>query len=161
MVGGDEAKPLGGRPMEPEAFTDNEDIVSALPIKAHLVSLEAVRFSLPTIKRLIPLLQSMQDQATALTEELNILMDGMLPEDPHIVEISDLLAKIVVEWQATNAAVSASGAILNSIDPVIVEWYGVVDGRLALYCWNEGEADIEWYHWPEEGCLSRRPILEA
>ncbi len=161
MAQGDEDTPFAGRPMEPSALIDDGDSRSSLPKKANLVTLDSARNSLPTVKRLIPLLQSLQDQAIAITGELDILMDGLLSTDPHVIEISDFLANIVVEWQAATAAITLSGAIINSIDPAIIEWYGVVDGRLALYCWSEGEVDIEWFHWPEESYNSRRPILEV
>ena len=37
------------------------------------------------------------------------------------------------------------------MDPGRLEWYGVVDRRMALFSWAVGEEDIEWYYRMEEG----------
>lgn len=66
-------------------------------------------------------------------------MDELHPI-PIIVEISYLLRKIrtcqekIVDCETINATMTASGVIISDLDASIVEFNGVVEGSLVLYC---------------------------
>ncbi|MBI2931645.1 MAG: DUF2203 domain-containing protein [Planctomycetes bacterium] len=49
-------------------------------------------------------------------------------------------------------------ALLKSVDTGLVDFYGVIDGRLVFLCWKRGEKSIEYYHHLEEGFGGRREI---
>ena len=34
------------------------------------------------------------------------------------------------------------------------------DGRTYLLCWLDGEASIDWWHWPEDGFAGRTPLSQ-
>ncbi|MCP2327168.1 hypothetical protein HDA40_005675 [Hamadaea flava] len=42
--------------------------------------------------------------------------------------------------------------------PVLLDFPGVRDGRAVLWCWLEGDDDIEWYHRVDCGFPGRRPV---
>lgn len=161
MVERDEVVPVGGRPMDPGPLLESGELSFDLPKGTRLMRIDEARNTLPAIKRLLPILQSLHDEARSLTEELEVLLDGLIPEDPHVVELSDHLAKVVVEWQAGMVALQSTGAVLKGLDPGLIDWYGVVDGEVVHYCWKEGEEDIEWYHSLQAGFGGRRPLVEA
>ena len=132
-----------------------------LPQNAHLVTIEQARESLPEAEQLLFELQIKNDQAQGLTEEIEVLLEQLEPEDDHVVEIADTLALVIRSWQSTVSKLELTGARIASLDPGRLEWYGVVDGDLALYSWCVGEEDIEWYHYMDSTYLSRKPLIEA
>ncbi|MED5291656.1 MAG: DUF2203 family protein, partial [Candidatus Thermoplasmatota archaeon] len=95
------------------------------------------------------------------TEEIEILLETLPPEHPHVVEMSELLGGLVAHWQQTIARIEKEGARVAGLDPGRIEWYGVVDNHLMLYSWACGEPDIEWYYGLDEGFSSRKPLIEA
>jgi hypothetical protein len=41
---------------------------------------------------------------------------------------------------------------------VLLDFPGEREGRSVLWCWLEGDADIEWYHRTECGFAGRRRV---
>ena len=106
-------------------------------------------------------LQSLQDQANDLTEELEILIETLQPFHEHVQEIADQLGQIVTEWQSIGDILENMGARVVGFEPGLLEWHGVVDGYLVMYSWCQGEEDIEWWHPMDTGINGRRPLIEA
>ena len=78
--------------MEISMLENSEEIAQQLPHNAHLVSIEQARESLPEAKQLLIELQVMNDYAHDLTEEIEVLLEDLEPEDEHVVEVADTLA---------------------------------------------------------------------
>ena len=152
---------FSGRPMEINMLENSEEIEQQLPHNAHLVTIEQARESLPEAKQLLIELQVMNDYAHDLTEEIEILLEDLEPEDEHVVEVADTLANTIRNWQIISSNLSLTGARVASLDQGRLEWYGAVDGEIALYSWCFGEEDIEWYHELNSSFLSRKPLIEA
>jgi hypothetical protein len=55
-------------------------------------------------------------------------------------------------------ALAGAGAQVKGYAPVLLDFPGERDGRAVLWCWLEGDADIEWYHRAECGFAGRRRI---
>lgn len=49
-------------------------------------------------------------------------------------------------------------AVVKSVEQGLVDFYGVIDGRLVFLCWKRGEKSVEFYHHLEEGFAGRQPI---
>ena len=152
---------FSGRPMEINMLENSEEITQQLPHNAHLVTIEQARESLPEAKQLLIELQVMNDYAHDLTEEIEVLLEDLEPEDEHVVEVADILANTIRNWQIISSNLSLTGARVASLDQGRLEWYGVVDGEIALYSWCFGEEDIEWYHHTDATYLTRKPLIEA
>lgn len=54
--------------------------------------------------------------------------------------------------------VSASGVQVKGWAPLLLDWPGIRAGIPVLWCWLEGEDDIDWYHRLECGFPGRRPV---
>ena len=132
-----------------------------LPDGALVVTIEQARDSLSEAKNVLMVLQAMSDEAHDLTNELELLLDQYDMTHPHVMEVAEHLGSMVAQWQASVARLESIGARIVSMDPGRLEWYGVVDHRMALFSWAVGEPDIEWYYRMEEGFPSRKPLIEA
>jgi hypothetical protein len=152
---------FSGRPMEIGMLENSEERTQLLPHDAHLVTIEQARESLSEAVQLLIELQVMNDYAHDLTEEIEILLEDLQPEDEHVVEVADTLAMTIRNWQKVSSKLSLTGARVASLEPGRLEWYGVVDGDIALYSWCFGEDDIEWYHHTNATYLTRKPLIEA
>lgn len=147
--------------MEISMLENSDQKVQLLPHNAHLVTIEQARESLDEAVQLLIELQVVNDYAHDLTGEMEVLLEDLDPEDEHVVEVADTLATTIRNWQIISSKLSLTGARVASLDPGRLEWYGVVDGEIALYSWCFGEEDIEWYHHADTTYLTRKPLIEA
>ena len=150
-----------GLPMELDELSPEAALPYPLPEGALVVTIEQARASLPEASNVLMVLQAMSDEAHDLTNELELLLDRYTMTHPHVMEVAEHLGQLVTQWQASVARLESIGARIVSMDPGRLEWYGVVDHRMALFSWAVGEADIEWYYRMEEGFPSRKPFIEA
>jgi len=144
-----------------EELSHEADLPYPLPDGARVVTIEEARASLPEAQNVLMVLQAMSDEAHDLTNELELLLEGYSMTHPHVLEVAEHLGSLVNQWQASVARWESIGARIVSMDHGRLEWYGVVDHRMALFSWAVGEADIEWYYRMEEGFPSRKPLIEA
>jgi hypothetical protein len=144
-----------------EELLPDEELPYPLPDGAMVVTIEDARASLKEASAVLMVLQAMSDEAHDLTDELELLLDRYPMTHPHVLEVAEHLGQLVAQWQANVERLESVGARIVSMDPGRLEWYGVVDHRMALFSWAVGEADIEWYYRMEEGFPSRKPLIEA
>ena len=147
--------------MELDELSPEAALPYPLPEGALVVTIEEARASLPEASNVLMVLQAMSDEAHDLTNELELLLDRFSMTHPHVMEVAEHLGQLVTQWQASVARLESIGARIVSMDPGRLEWYGVVDHRMALFSWAVGETDIEWYYRMEEGFPSRKPLIEA
>lgn len=147
--------------MELDELSPDADLPYPLPEGAMVVTIEQARASLVEASNVLMVLQAMSDEAHDLTDELELLLDRYPMTHPHVMEVAEHLGQLVTQWQANVERLESVGARIVSMDPGRLEWYGVVDHRMALFSWAVGEPDIEWYYRMEEGFPSRKPLIEA
>ncbi len=152
---------FSGLPMELNELSTDEELPYPLPDGATVVTIEQARASLNEASSVLMVLQAMSDEAHDLTNELELLLDQYPMTHPHVMEVAEHLGQLVAHWQANVERLESVGARIVSMDPGRLEWYGVVDHRMALFSWAVGEEDIEWYYRMEEGFPSRKPLIEA
>ena len=150
-----------GLPMELNELSTEEILPYPLPDGAVVVTIEQARATLPEASNILMVLPAMSDEAHDLTNELELLLDQFAMTHPHVLEVAEHLGGLVSQWQNNVARLERIGARIVSMDPGRLEWYGVVDRRMALFSWAVGEMDIEWYYRMEEGFPSRKPLIEA
>ena len=155
-----QSPPLAGQPMSITELLD-EMALLAIPEGWKVVTIEEARKELPIAKNLLFELQSLQDQAHDLTEELEIIVESLHPFHEHVQEIANQLGDVVKEWQLIGDKLELLGARIAGFEPGLLEWHGVVDGYLVMYSWCQGEDDIEWWHPMDTGINGRRPLVEA
>ena len=150
-----------GLPMELDELSPEAALPYPLPEGAIVVTIEQARETLPEAQNVLMVLQAMSDEAHDLTNELELLLDQYPMTHPHVMEVAEHLGQMVAQGQASVGRLESMGARIVSMDPGRLEWYGVVDRRMALFSWAVGETDIEWYYRMEEGFPSRKPLIEA
>ena len=53
------------------------------------------------------------------------------------------------------------GIVLRDVDQGLVDFPArSPSGRPYLLCWVVGEAEVGWWHWPEDGFAGRTPLSE-
>jgi hypothetical protein len=147
--------------MELNELSPDAELPYPLPDGAKVVTIDEARSSLPEACNVLMVLQAMSDEAHDLTDELELLLDRYPMTHPHVMEVAEHLGELVAQWQGNVQRLESIGARIVSMDPGRLEWYGVVDRRMALFSWAVGEEDIEWYYRMEEGFPSRKPLIEA
>ena len=147
--------------MELDELSPDADLPYPLPEGAMVVTIEQARASLTEASNVLMVLQAMSDEAHDLTDELELLLDRYPMTHPHVMEVAEHLGQLVTQWQANVERLESVGARIVSMEPGRLEWYGVVDHRMALFSWAVGEIDIEWYYRMEEGFPARKPLIEA
>ena len=65
----------------------DEMALLAIPDGSKVVTIEEARMELPQAKKLLIALQSLQDEAHNLTEELEVLVEDLSPHHEHVVEV--------------------------------------------------------------------------
>jgi len=76
--------------------------------------------------------------------ELASHLAGMKKAEEEI----ERLSKRVARW----------GGQLKSLDPPLVDFYGVREGRLVFWCWTRGDKKIEHWHHVDQGFANRQPV---
>ncbi|MEC7097430.1 MAG: DUF2203 family protein [Candidatus Thermoplasmatota archaeon] len=150
-----------GRPMEVSDLLNFEQALDKIPSTAKMMTIDEARESLPQARALMIQLQAISDNAADLTEELDIILESYDSSHEHVTELADYLASMIHTWHQIVNKMEETGARMACLDPCRLEWYGVVDERLVLYSWAEGEEDIEWYHSVDSSFMSRKPLIEA
>jgi len=74
---------------------------------------------------------------------------------PHggLADAKALEARLYAELEHFNQV----GAQVKGFAPLLLDFPGERDGEPVLWCWLEGDRDIEWYHRVDTGFAGRRP----
>jgi len=73
----------------------------------------------------------------------------------------DRLQTMILDLGQALESVVAHGVIIQEIDPAMVDFPSVLDGRVVLLSWQYGEPAVEYFHEVEEGFESREPLPDA
>lgn len=85
---------------------------------------------------------------------------AMNEKDPFFEAESQLeFMRIEVELLVENFA--RKGVQLKMINPGLIDFPAVLDGKDVLICWKEGEERITHYHGWHDGFIGRKPHPEA
>jgi hypothetical protein len=71
-----------------------------------------------------------------------------------VPEAKALEARLYAEMED----IAEAGAQVKGWAPLLLDWPGVRDGVPVLWCWLEGEGDIDWYHRIDCGFPGRRRV---
>jgi hypothetical protein len=62
------------------------------------------------------------------------------------------------EFERCQKMIAKLGGQVKGLDPALVDFYGVRDGRLVFWCWTRGETKIDHWHHVDEGFASRQKV---
>lgn len=136
----------------PRVFTVEEATALLPKMEAAFVALDRIRERLKAVKSKMDVLEMIHGSGI-----LNV-------EGPDRREYAQCLSEvdgIRKQYEVECAGVHELGGYLKATEDGLVDFYGVVDGRLVWLCWKRGEAAIAHYHHLEDGFTGRRPLPES
>ena len=135
--------------MGPRIYTPRE--ASALIPKLDRIfkDLDAIRDRLKSIKAKTDVLEMIWG------EEVRTETNPDHREYAHYIEE---VAQAKKDFAAASVRVQELEGDVKSIEQGLVDFYGVIEGRLVFLCWKRGEKAIEHYHHLEDGFQGRQPI---
>ena len=114
-------------------------------------------FNLAEARALLPAAKARADQVIAVRAELAIRMHAVRSGDrTQLADAKGGEARLgeILEWFAEQ------GIEVKGFAPILIDFPSRIGGREVLLCWLENEADIGWWHDPEQGFMGRRPLAE-
>jgi hypothetical protein len=133
-----------------------------------IFTLEEVNALMPRLK---PLVAAQMDRRGAIEEQLQKLASrlGTAPDSiqveesdpPDVRGLKRELAERVEIYHAGWREVEGLGAVLKDPRTGLVDFYGMVDGKIVWLCWKHGEDAVMHYHGLHEGFAARKPIEKA
>lgn len=135
--------------MGPRVYTPREANALVPQLNRVMDDLDQIRGRMRQIKGKIDVLEMIWgDEVQAETN----------PDHREYAHYAEEIEKIKKEFEAASRRLGELEGVLKSVEQGLVDFYGVIDGRLVFLCWKRGEKAIEYYHHLEEGFSGRQPI---
>ncbi len=80
------------------------------------------------------------------------------PDHGEFQHYLDELRGLEERFQKIVASFSEYGATVKGLEPGLLDFYGLRDGRLVFLCWRRGESRCEYWHHVDAGFSGRQPI---
>lgn len=125
-------------------------------------TLEEANELLPILTELIHDLRKKRDQAAEIEiqiDALELVSEG--GENTSARELERLMEKhqqAVSEFYDLVDEIQLNGCLLKDVDLGLIDFYGVVKGRIVCLCWRIGEKRVGFWHDVKEGYAGREPL---
>ena len=117
-----------------------------------------VVFTLAEARRLLATLRPRVDELIVLRADLAELRADLAATGASpLGGVADAKA-LDARLHGTVELIHGHGAQIKGLAPVLLDFPGERDGRPVLWCWLEGDDDIDWYHRTECGFAGRRRV---
>ncbi|OBR65162.1 cell division protein DivIVA [Paenibacillus oryzae] len=127
-----------------------------------LFTLKEANDLLPTIKAELANLQKLSNELEAQHTIYQILKNKTVDTSSEpLFELESRLEFKQLEIKLFVENFTRKGVLLKMIEPGLLDFPSVVDGKEVLLCWREGEERITHYHEHEDGFAGRRPHPES
>lgn len=117
---------------------------------------------LPLLTQLLSELKKKREEVTVFETQIDALELISDAESKHSVEeLNRLIEKhhqTVAEFYAIVEAIHQNGCVLKDVDLGLVDFYGIVEGRVVCLCWRLGEDKVQYWHEVNEGYIGREPL---
>ena len=120
----------------------------------------------PRLERIFGQLDSIRDRLKRIKGKVDVL-EMLWGEEVHSESNPDAreyghymeeIEEAKKAYEGANRKIAEIEAIVKSVEHGLVDFYGVVEGRLVFLCWKRGEKSVESYHHLEEGFAGRQPL---
>jgi hypothetical protein len=130
-----------------------------------IFTLEEVNALVPRLKPLVAAQMGRRSEIEERLEQLAGLL-GTMPDSiqveehdsPDVCDLKRELASRVEKYNSAWREVEGLGAVLKDPRVGLVDFYGLMDGKLVWLCWKFGEDAVKHYHGLHEGFAARKPI---
>ncbi len=127
-----------------------------------LFTLQEANDLLPTIKAELANLQKLTNELEAQHTLYQILKNKTVDKDGEpLFELESRLEFKQLEIKLFVENFTRKGVLLKMIEPGLLDFPSIVDGKEVLLCWREGEERVTHYHEYEDGFAGRRPHPES
>ncbi len=119
---------------------------------------------IPQLTALLPGIRDATARCQALTLECERIREVGVTDDGVLIMAADYRAARAALHEARGefdeglAAVAALGCQLKGLQPPLVDFPAVIDGKPVLLCWRLGEPAVTHYHGYDDGFAGRRPL---
>lgn len=135
--------------MGPRVFTLEECNALIPSIAERFQELDALRAQLTQVKRKMDVLEMIHGAQVMQTPS---------PDAREYAYLLQEVDRLKREFEAACGKIVECGAHLKGVDEGLVDFFGVIDGRLVELCWKRGEDRIDFYHHVGEGFAGRREL---
>lgn len=121
-------------------------------------TLEEAEALIPELEKIFETIADVAARAELKAQALRKRQDeGDLDPAAEAIERSQLqfLAQGLNDWLQR---IVELGALPKGVEPALVDFPAVVEGREGYLCWKLGEKSITHWHGVDEGFSSRRPL---
>jgi hypothetical protein len=111
---------------------------------------------LPSLKPLVEQLAILSDRLRELTRDLDPRKTGTAEHLLLLNESRDVReqAKLLVE------RIQSEGVQIKALQPVLLDFPAMLEGREVLLCWRDDEASLTHWHATHNGFRGREPVGE-
>src|ERR1051325_2622678 len=135
--------------MGPRVYTPREANALVPKLARNFDEVDQIRTRLKQIKGKVDVLEMIWgDEVQAETN----------PDHREYAHYMEEIERAKKEYDAATRRFADFEAVVKSVEQGLVDFYGVIDGRLVFLCWKRGEQAIEFYHHLEDGFPGRQPI---
>ena len=120
-------------------------------------SLEAAEAMIPELQRIAEAAVAVRDKAEAKARAIEALEQSGRDHAQVLIERSQLefLSRSLEELLGS---IEKRGAVLKGLEPFLVDFPFVMEGRVVFLCWKAGEKNIRHYHATDEGFANRKAL---
>jgi hypothetical protein len=136
------------------------------PTPPRLWTVDEANGRLSGLRELLPRLRAWATRLGEVHAELGRL-SRFWGEELNAADSPDhgLSERLEAEWRNLSrrldesvTSLKAEGIEIKQLESGLVDFYGLVDGKLVLLCWRTEEAEVGYYHPLEGGFAGRRPL---
>lgn len=121
---------------------------------------------LPDLNRCLDALDRVKDRLRQGKGKLDVLemiwgeevRSETNPDRREYVHWTSELEQAKRDHDAAIREIAELEGVVKSVEQGLVDFYGVIEGRLVFLCWKRGEKAVEYYHHLEEGFQGRQEI---
>ena len=117
---------------------------------------------LPALIQLLTELKKKRDEASDLEVQIDALeLIASSGTSSSVKELNHLLEehqKIVGEFYSIVNEIHSYRCFLKDVDLGLIDFCGVIDGRMVYLCWRLGEERVSFWHEVEQGYSNRKPL---
>lgn len=125
-------------------------------------TLEEANQLLPVMTKLILELQAKRDLAVnteVQIDSLELISNSDDASAKELFHLTEAYRQIVREFYALIDQIHEIGCFLKDVDLGLIDFYGVLSGRVVYLCWRFGEPKINYWHETGEGFAQRQPLI--
>lgn len=129
-------------------------------------TVEEANSLLPQVEQILRRLDDLRDKLRNLKVRLNALEliwgeavheKGNADHREYLDVLRDM-KEVSDRFNTEAAGIVELGAVVKSVEPALIDFYGVHAGHLVFLCWQRGEDGIAHWHHVDEGFDGRNPL---